>query len=206
MESCCRGKTARISRLKYPSPPLPAHLAVLPRPRTQSPLGLPPVPSPPQAMSPTRRRNQYCPREGARNENLRESFELLAHRVEPLAYSRRQSPSRPARSPVFRPQFPWQECDFSYRRRARPRRPPAAAPTGAFSPRLAPSFLARQSIRPLPCPDTCRECCRDMACPSTLQRMRQQSPRMEGRSLPTPRRWARIAQAALPAPRNSNSS
>src|SRR6266436_3831433 len=143
MGFCCRGKTAEILRLKYPSPPPPAHLAVPPRPRTQSPPGLPPVPSPPQAMFPTRRKNQYCPREAARNENPRESFESLAHLAEPLAHSRLQSPFRPARSPVFRQQFPWQGCDFSCPRRAPPRMPLAATPTGAFSPKLAPLFLAR---------------------------------------------------------------
>src|SRR2546421_4739321 len=111
MEFCYRRKTAKISRLKYPSPPPPAHLAVPPHPRTQSPLGLPPVPSPPQAMSPTRRKNQCCPREAARNENSPESLELLPHLAEP--HPRPQCPFRPARSPVFRQQFPWQECDFS---------------------------------------------------------------------------------------------
>src|SRR5882724_8198340 len=111
MEFCCQGKTAKISRLKYPSPPPPAHLAVPPRPRTQSRLGLPPVPSPPQAMSPTRRKNQYCPREAARNENSPESLGLLAHRAEP--HPRPQSPFRLARPPFFRRQFPWQGCDFS---------------------------------------------------------------------------------------------
>src|SRR5256885_4663472 len=198
MEFCCRGKTAQIPRLKYPPPPPPAHLAVPPRPRTQTPPGPPPVPSPPQAMSSTRRKSQCCPREAARNESPPESLELLAHLAE--RHLRPQSPFRPARSPVFRQQFPWQGCDFSYRCRARPRRPPAAAPIGAFSPKLAPLFLARRSIRPPPYPDTCRECCRDMACPSTFLRIGQQTPQIAGWSLPTPHRQGRKEHPALPPP------
>src|SRR5882762_11251155 len=206
MEFCRREKTAGISHWKFLPLPLPAHLAALLRPRTRIPRRLLPVLSPRRAVSPTLHRNRYSPRAAARSENLRESFESLPHRVQPLAPLRQQSPFHPLRSPASPRQFLSPGCDSSCPRQARPRNPRAAAPAGAFFPKLAPAIPAQRLIRRPPCPDTYRECCTGTVCLSASRQMRQRFLQMADPSSPQLHRSRQTMRAVPPARHNSSNS